>query len=66
MIHENTSSGYKHGITCTYVLGLEGVIVGDVGLVQCLQRYNMVFYGNNVAARALMWNSVALRCSGSR
>lgn len=33
-------SSSKYCITGTYLLDLEGVIVGDVGPVQCSQQYN--------------------------
>ena len=33
-------SRFKHCTTCTCLLGLEGAVVGDVGLVQYLQWYN--------------------------
>lgn len=44
-------SSSKYCITGTYLLDLEGVIVGDVGPVKCLQQYNAWFcYGRTVVS----------------
>ena len=38
---------------CTCLLGLKGLVVGDVGVVQCLQRYNTwCCYGTRVSGTA--------------
>lgn len=33
-------SNSEHCTTCSCLLGLKSLIVGEVGVVQCLQRYN--------------------------
>ena len=65
MVHCNSS---KHCTTCTYLLGLEGVIVGDVGLAQYLQGPNAwCCYGMSVCVAAARCVSRRAMCRlGSR